>query len=434
MNIGIIGAGATGLSAAYYLSKEGHEVTVFEADKQCGGIASSFSVGNSMLERIYHHIFTNDIEIISLISELGLSDKLTWYKPRNAIYTGGRLYPFSTPFDLVRFPIIPVVQRIRLGLMVLNSRRLKEWKEIEAISAEEWIRKSAGDAVYNKLWGPLLESKFDRQSREISAAWLWNKFKLRGGSRDKTAGLEMLGYLDGSFQVLYDELKKRITAAGGRVLTKSKVTRLSPEPGGSIQVATQECAMSFDRVIATTAPEILLDIGGDCLSDPYKDKLSKISYMSNICMVLELSEPLSPYYWITVAENDSPFVLLIEHTSMMSSSAYGSHIVYLSRYLDANSELYSADDDFIKNLFIEKVAEMFPSMDRSNIRNAHIFRTRYAQPVVVRKYSELIPGFETPVDNLYLACMAQIFPEDRGQNHAIRLGKQIAVLAGSAKA
>ena len=39
MKIAIIGAGFTGLSAAYELTKQHHEVVVFEKDSKAGGLA-----------------------------------------------------------------------------------------------------------------------------------------------------------------------------------------------------------------------------------------------------------------------------------------------------------------------------------------------------------------------------------------------------------
>jgi hypothetical protein len=68
---------------------------------------------------------------------------------------------------------------------------------------------------------------------------------------------------------------------------------------------------------------------------------------------------------------------------------------------------------------------MFPAFDRSWIRNHHVWRARYAQPVVGRHYSQLIPGVETPIRGLYLSTMAQVYPEDRGTNYAIRDGRRV---------
>ena len=64
MRVGIIGAGATGLTIAYELGKHGHTAAVYEQAPFLGGQASTFDVGGTRLERGYHHWFTNDTYII----------------------------------------------------------------------------------------------------------------------------------------------------------------------------------------------------------------------------------------------------------------------------------------------------------------------------------------------------------------------------------
>ena len=51
---------------------------------------------------------------------------------------------------------------------------------------------------------------------------------------------------------------------------------------------------------------------------------------------------------------------------------------------------------------------------------------RHAQPVVERGYRRLIPDTRTPVASLFLATMAQIYPQDRGTNYAVRQGREAA--------
>ena len=229
---------------------------------------------------------------------------------------------------------------------------------------------------------------------------------------------------------MYDELVKRIENTGGRVFLNNKVVSLEPEDDGRIRVLTSQSEYIFDKVLATTAPQILDEIAGRHLVSEYREMISKITYKANICVVLELSKPLSPFYWVTVAEKDFPFVLLMEHTSLVPIDGYGSIIVYLSRYVDIANPLYSRDDREVADLFIRGVAAIFPSFNPADIKNTHVYRTRYAQPVVVRNYSKVIPPFQTPIRNLFLSCMAQIYPEDRGQNHAVRVGREAALLLG----
>ncbi|MCL0029338.1 FAD-dependent oxidoreductase, partial [Dehalococcoidia bacterium] len=70
MRIGIVGAGATGLAAAYDLTAQGHDVAVYERSPFLGGHASTFDVGGARLERGYHHWFTNDTDIVELVEQI----------------------------------------------------------------------------------------------------------------------------------------------------------------------------------------------------------------------------------------------------------------------------------------------------------------------------------------------------------------------------
>jgi|SRR5208283_4357420 len=76
MRIGVVGAGITGLTVAHVLQASGHDVAVFESHKGIGGLASVVSIGDSLVERYYHHFFMNDTDLLALLAELDLAD--TW--------------------------------------------------------------------------------------------------------------------------------------------------------------------------------------------------------------------------------------------------------------------------------------------------------------------------------------------------------------------
>ena len=71
MNIAIIGAGYGGMAAAYDLVRTGHQITIFEASQQVGGLASGFkeSHWDWSVEKFYHHWFESDIHMLGLIED-----------------------------------------------------------------------------------------------------------------------------------------------------------------------------------------------------------------------------------------------------------------------------------------------------------------------------------------------------------------------------
>ncbi|NLO39956.1 MAG: NAD(P)/FAD-dependent oxidoreductase [Ruminiclostridium sp.] len=424
MRIAIIGAGATGLTAAWKLSEKGHQVTVYEKSDRLGGLAAAIPVGDDQLDVYYHHIFTNDTIFIDIIRELGLENDLKWYEPSNVIYIHQKIYPFTSPMDLLMFKPLSFISRIRMGMMVLQARFVKDHLAIENTTAREWIIRHGGKECYDLVWEPLLNSKFDIDTQNIAATWIWNKFKLRGSSRGKNINKELLGYMDGAFIKVCEALASKICEKGGEIRLNTPVQEIGKD-NDLFRVKGNGETEQYDRVIFTASPEKLSYVIKG-MGKIYLDMLRKIKYKANICMILELKESLSPYYWITVADKELPFVLIIQQTNLIKNHKYGSHIVYLSRYLDPSNELYQKDDAAIQELFVEGLKKVFPDFKEDWILKAHVNRTMDAQPVVRTGYSRVIPDVETPMKGLYLSSMPQIYPEDRGQNYAVRSGLEAA--------
>lgn len=430
----IIGAGLTGLAAGYRLAKAGYAITILESTLEIGGIVSSFSLGADRIEHIYHHIFTSDSQLCQLADELGLSGLLTWYKVHDALYASNRLYPFTSPLDLLRFTAIPLPERVRTGLTVLQAARLTDWQALDHLTAAEWISTHGGQQTYQLIWDPLLRSKFDKDAADISAVWLWNKFKLRGHSRGNKK-TELLGYMKGSFATLVNAVAKSIQGLGGQIHNGYTVMNINREdspgrkPTYRISTILEDCSsVDFfaDAVISTTAGQPFNSMtAGLNLSDSYRQKLHTVRYKGDLCLVMRLRHSLSPYYWTTVCD-DLPFVVVVEHTNLTGTASYGGHVVYLSRYLDVTDPLWTQSDGYIFKLFAESLAKMYPHFTLADVMDWRLRRTRFAQPVVHRNYAGIMPGMNTPEPGVKLAGMAQIYPEDRGMNYAVALGEKAA--------
>jgi protoporphyrinogen oxidase len=142
---------------------------------------------------------------------------------------------------------------------------------------------------------------------------------------------------------------------------------------------------------------------------------------------MELQRSLSDLYWMNVADPTFPFVGVIEHTNFEPSTSYGGrHLAYLSKYLPDTAPLFRMSNEEVLEFTIPHLQRMFPSFRREWIVAHHVWRARFSQPVVERHYSALIPPTDTPLSHLFIATMAQVYPEDRGTNYAIRDGRGIA--------
>lgn len=420
----VIGGGFTGLSAAYELARNGVDVTVLEADAGLGGLAAAFEVGGQKLDRFYHHWFTNDRDVMGLITELGLQDRVEINPTNTGVYYANNFFKLSTPWDLLNFTPLAFIDRLRLGLLALRARRVKDWMVLEGKTAEQWLRELGGENVYKIVWKPLLKGKFGPYADRISAVWFWNKLKLRGGSRGK-GGEERLAYFQGGFVGLAEALAQRVRNLGGRIETNAPVEQVR-QANGRWESVTNRGVVSSNEVIATPALPLIADMVREWASNEYVDSLMRIEYIGNICLVLELDRPLSDTYWLNVNDPTFPFVGVIEHTNFERAETYGgNHIVYLSKYLPHTDPLYALNADQLLEYALPYLSKMFPRFRRDWIRQHHLWRERWSQPVVERHYSKLIPGQVGPAKGFYVCSMAQIYPEDRGTNYAIREGRKI---------
>ena len=142
--ITIIGGGITGLALAYIAAKSGRSVRIIEAQEKFGGLLNTFEVGESRLERYYHHFFTHDVELRWLLRELEMEDQLRFSPTTMGVFRRGEIYPFDSPMDLLRFGPMNLLGKIRFGLSGLFLGRMADWRKYESVSALSWFRKWGG--------------------------------------------------------------------------------------------------------------------------------------------------------------------------------------------------------------------------------------------------------------------------------------------------
>jgi protoporphyrinogen oxidase len=423
----IVGAGFTGLSAGFELARAGKKVLILEGDSGPGGLAGNFHFRDGVtIEKFYHHWFNNDEYVPKLVKELGLSDEIVTLSSRTGVYFNGRLWKLSTPLDLLRFKALSLVNRVRLGLLVLQVRRIKDWRTIEHLSIREWLEPLCGSTVFRVVWEPLIQSKFSVYKDAVNAVWMWKKLVLRGSTRDDK-GKEQLAYYKGGFGKLAEAIAADIRKHGGEIRYGAPVTGVKADGGQIKSVTANGEEISARQFLFTPAFAVIANILAPVADAPWLKALRRVNYLGNMCLVLELDRSLSDTYWLNVNDPGFPFVGVIEHTNFDSPENYdGKHIVFLSRYLAKEDPVWRYGDDQYLAFALEHLKRMFPDMERSWVHDFRVWRAEFAQPVTERGYSEYVPGQATPFSNAWISTMAHIYPEDRGTNYAIREGRSVA--------
>jgi protoporphyrinogen oxidase len=426
MKIAIIGAGFSGMAAAYDLSKAGHQVTIFESANFVGGLASGFKEPgwDWSVEKFYHHWFASDKHMLGLIKELGWEEKVIFPRPLTVMYHQGKFYPFDSIVKALLFPGLGFgFNKIRFGLVGLFLRLTNNWKALEKYTVDEWLRKWAGKKVYELMWEPLVIGKFgERYYKQVNMAWMWARLKAR---------TTRLGTFMGGFQNFADLFGDRLRKMGVEIRLQTPVIRIARDEDLALVMVYGEKVEGFDKVLVTLSPEATTHLVPS-LPAEYLQGLRNMKSMGALVITLALKHQLSEegYYWYNLPKSAGyPFLALVEHTNYVGTDKFGGdHIVYMGDYLDPEHEFFHLSQDELLEKFLPSLKKFNPKFELDWVRKAWLFRTAYAQPVPLVNHSGNIPSIQTPLEGIYFASMSQVYPWDRGTNFAVEIGRKAAIL------
>ncbi|WP_436911651.1 NAD(P)/FAD-dependent oxidoreductase [Halosimplex marinum] len=431
--IGVVGGGIAGLAAAYRLQGRGHEVQVFEASDDVGGLAAVYGTAGDPIEKFYHHLSASEETIVELIEDLGLGGDLEWRYKTDSYYVDGVVHPMEKAWEILAYPHLSLYDKFRLAMLVkeIDVRggvpkfdTYDDITDFEDVPIKEFLLEHTTRHVYESFWEPLLDAKFGSRKEDVSAAWLLGRVKFRG-ERDPLRG-EQLGYLRGGFGVLLDEL---LAAVGEEnVTTGARVTALDTA-GGAVDSLTVERdgrteTHDVDAAVVAAMPNVLEDLTGyPC----------EIDFQGTVCSVWSMAESLSDTYWLNI-KDDAPFGVFIEHTNFVPPERYGGeHLYYTASYIQSpEEELWGMSDEEVEDYWAGGIEGLFPDFDRDSVNWVKTARNPRTAPIYERGYLDMVVPYdlgEEVAEGVYYAGMASRaqYPE-RSLNGGIEAGYACADL------
>jgi protoporphyrinogen oxidase len=362
--IGIVGGGLLGMTLALRLNERGFDVSVIEGSSQLGGVAAPSKIGEYTWDRFYHVILQSDLNLISLLNELNLTDQIEWVETKTGFFTDGHLYSMSNTKEFLTFPPLTLLDKFRLGWTIFYASKLRSWQRLEKILVADWLKRLSGERTLNKIWLPLLKSKLGENYKITSASFIWAAISRMYGARRSGQKKEQLGYVDGGYATVLDSFQALLDTRGIETLCQTKVSNIQNNNEGVRIETVAGRSLEFDELILTIP---CTQISGICpqLPLPEKQRLSNVTYQGVLCVALILKKPLAGYYVTNITDEWVPFTGVIEMTALVNKNYFdGNSLVYLPRYLTTEDSFWEKSDEEIKDEFLTALEYMYQDFHR----------------------------------------------------------------------
>jgi protoporphyrinogen oxidase len=444
---GIVGGGLLGMTLAHRLAQSGRRVTLIEGADRLGGLASPWRLGDVEWDRHYHVILASDSRLLALLAELGLDGETVWRPTRTGAYGGGRLHSVSNAVELLRFPLLSPVDKLRLAGTVFYASRIRDGRRLERVPVAGWLRRWSGRRALERFWLPLLRSKLGESYRDTSAAFIWATIARLYAARRAGLKQELLGYVRGGYARVLARFAAALAAAGVETRLGEPVACVAAAPAGSAASAVAgggafgvpgapgpgiavELAggarLRFDQVVVTLAAPLAARVC-EGLTAAERERLAGVRYLGIVCASLLLRRPLAGFYVTNLLDAGLPFTGVVEMSALVDPGELGGHsLVYLPRYLDPDDAFFAASDAAVEELFTGALGRLFPGFRREDVAAFRVSRVRQVMALPTLDYSARLPPVTTSVPGLHLASSAHIVNGTLNVNETVDLAERTA--------
>ena len=422
----VVGGGMLGLATAWRLLQRGQKVTLFEAADEMGGLTSAWQVGDVTWDRFYHVTLLSDTRLRGLLEELDLEKEIEWVQTRTGFYSDGKLRSLSNSLEFLLFPPLNLWQKFRLGSTIFFGSKIKDWRKLEQIPVEKWLRKWSGNSTFEKIWLPLIKAKLGEAYQRTSAAFIWSYIDRMYKARRSGMKKEMFGYVPGGYRRILNTISAALIEKGAELRVSCPIRHIAKSPTShelELTVGRSDTLEkhTFDRVVMTVPSSVISKSCPDLTPDEH-DRLGTAEYLGVVCTSLLLKQPLGGFYVTNITDSWVPLTGIIEMGAIVKPEKLGGHyLVYLPQYLLANDPGFDEADDSIHERCLGTLEKMYPGFNRSQVIAIQTARARQVMALPTVNYSRRLPHICSSLPGLYLLNSAQVVKGNLNVNETLEL-------------
>ncbi|MBP2675174.1 MAG: glf [Deltaproteobacteria bacterium] len=394
----IVGAGPSGMAAAYEVVRHGGTATVLERLDRVGGLSRTIPHDGCRFDIGPHRFFTKNEEVRRLFADV-VAEDLVRVQRLTRIFFKNRFF---------NYPLTPANAIFGLGVLdsaavlgsFLSQRVVRAIAPREPGNFEEWITDHFGARLFEnffkcyteKVWGiPCTQIGADWASQRIKGLSLakaaWNAvFKSNKGAI-KTLVDEFLFPRLGAGQ-FYEKMADAVRRKGGDVRTGCRVVRVHREgfrvraftvetPGGHEETVEARYFLSsapLTEIVTAMTPAPPEEVAGAC---------RRLRYRHHVGVHLKLRQRPFPDNWIYVHSRDLRMARIANYRNFSRAMADGDDVSPLTvEYFTFSDEMpWRGTDDGLVRLAAEELRKM-GLVDADAIASSFIVRSEKAYPVI----------------------------------------------------
>ena len=394
----VIGGGFAGLSAAVFLSKLNHQITLLEASQKLGGRAYSFLAKsqNDFVDNGQHILMGCYRHTLKFLSEIGASEKLYFQNSLllNLVEKNGRIlrlgsnsrvYPFNLINALLSFPAFTFNDKISLFNFFLKLPFLSKNK-LRNLSVEDWLNKSNQTENSRKyFWDLLIVGALNTDPHKASAETFLEILRdifLHGNN----AATIIVPETDLS-NLYCNTTEKYLKRKGNNVLVGERVVEFITKDDKIVEVITNKNNFTeFDFVISAVP-----------LNSLKKIRNNGLSILPDV--EPEYSSILSVHLWIKNFNFKRKFYGFID-SDIHWLFNHGKHITMVSSNAD---KLISLSKNEIIQKTIKEINSYFPGFKIQNVTNSLIIKEKRATFIPSSTFEEKRKNIISTFSNLIFA-------------------------------
>jgi squalene-associated FAD-dependent desaturase len=392
----VVGGGLAGIAAALDCADGGCEVTLVEARAQLGGLTHSFQRGGLWVDNGQHVFLRCCTSYLWLLDRLGVADRVHMQDRLDVPVRSGaqpgtarlRRDALPAPLHLLRSLVtyrwLTLADRVRVMRAALALGRVDRGDPaVDTRSFAGWLTEHGqSDRAVEAVWDLIGVATLNARADAASLALAATVFQL--GLLDARDAAD-IGWAAVPLQELHgDAAARALTAAGVRVVTRARVERVDPSPGGAtVRLsgrpdddgdATEE-TVGADEVVLAVPPgavERLLPPGLLGAPRGWARALGS-SPIVNVHLVLDRTVLDEPF----VAAVDSPLQWVFDRTSQ-AGIAPGDGRQYVAVSLSAADDLVGQRVEQLRDWVLPHIGRILPRMTSAEVLDFFVTREPHA--------------------------------------------------------